>query len=78
MDLFHCVYKIELVEFREKVDVAVEIAKSMQELIIFYTQIKKLLMSDEDKFETSAEFGSKQHLYKGMRFNCRISQDYTM
>lgn len=37
MDLFHCVYKIELVEFREKVDVAVEIAKSMQELIIFYT-----------------------------------------
>jgi hypothetical protein len=46
-----------LVEFREKVDVAVELAKSMEELIIYFTHIKKLLMSDEDKFETSVEFG---------------------
>ena len=35
-------------------------------------------MTADDKFETSTEFGQKIALYRGLRFNCRISEDYTL
>ena len=55
-----------------------ELSKVLKQLIILYAGTKELMMTADDKFETSTEFGQKIALYRGLRFNCRISEDYTL
>jgi hypothetical protein len=43
LDLCHCVYKIDSVEFREKVDVPIHIAKTLSEFIQFVEAVHRSL-----------------------------------
>lgn len=43
LELCHCVYRIDSVEFREKIDVPIHIAKTLSEFIQFVESVHRTL-----------------------------------
>lgn len=77
LDLFQCASKIENVKFREKIDVPIAIAKTMDELVAFYTKVFDILKLGEEN-QINDTYRSRIWLFRNARFCARIAKDFTM
>lgn len=72
LELCHCVYRIDSVEFREKIDVPIHIAKTLSEFIQFVESVHRTL--DPSKGSDQG----KATLQKLTKHFSRLARDYTM
>jgi hypothetical protein len=73
--------KIELIEFREKIEVPVHVAKCLCELIRFTTAIFEYLELSKHprgEFDQTAEGNYKKNLYSLFRMFSKVARDFNM